>query len=304
MYSYKNGSYTVIILDDGTKIRYNKSNIYIPDRVESMDIKITNKCDLLCPMCHENSLPNGVHADVINNSIIDSIPPYTELAIGGGNPLAHPYLNYFLHKCKERKLIANITVNKKHFIDNFDFIFRFYKCNYINGIGISVFDITDEEIEMIKKVDGVCHVIIGVTPIKVMEKLANNNIKVLVLGYKDFRRGANYYCQNQDRIIISMKIWSGFISAAIKEHYYSVISFDNLAIKQLNLKSVLTADEWDSFFMGDDGIDGEFSSASMYIDLVEGKFGKNSCVPLDERYDCKDFDNNVNKMFNFLLKNS
>lgn len=304
MFAYKNGSYIVMMLDDGTKIRYSKSDIYNPSRVESMDIKITNCCDMGCPMCHENSLPNGVHADVINNSIIDSIPPYTELAIGGGNPLAHPYLNYFLHKCKERKLIANITVNKKHFIDNFDFIFRFYKCNYINGIGISVFDITDEEIEMIKKVDGVCHVIIGVTPIKVMEKLANNNIKVLVLGYKDFRRGANYYCQNQDRIIISMKIWSGFISAAIKEHYYSVISFDNLAIKQLNLKSVLTADEWDSFFMGDDGIDGEFSSASMYIDLVEGKFGKNSCAPLDERYDCKDFDNNVNKMFNFLLKNS
>lgn len=304
MFAYKNGSYIVMMLDDGTKIRYSKSDIYNPSRVESMDIKITNCCDMGCPMCHENSLPNGVHADVINNSIIDSIPPYTELAIGGGNPLAHPYLNYFLHKCKERKLIANITVNKKHFIDNFDFIFRFYKCNYINGIGISVFDITDEEIKMIKKVDGVCHVIIGVTPIKVMEKLANNNIKVLVLGYKDFRRGANYYCQNQDRIIISMKIWSGFISAAIKEHYYSVISFDNLAIKQLNLKSILTADEWDSFFMGDDGIDGEFSSASMYIDLVEGKFGKNSCAPLDERYDCKDFDNNVNKMFNFLLKNS
>lgn len=304
MFAYKNGSYIVMMLDDGTKIRYSKSDIYNPSRVESMDIKITNCCDMGCPMCHENSLPNGVHADVINNSIIDSIPPYTELAIGGGNPLAHPYLNYFLHKCKERKLIANITVNKKHFIDNFDFIFRFYKCNYINGIGISVFDITNEEIEMIKKVDGVCHVIIGVTPIKVMEKLANNNIKVLVLGYKDFRRGANYYCQNQDRIIISMKIWSDFISSAIKEHYYSVISFDNLAIKQLNLKSVLTADEWDSFFMGDDGIDGEFSSASMYIDLVEGKFGKNSCAPLDERYDCKDFDNNVNKMFNFLLKNS
>ena len=304
MFAYKNGSYTVMILDDGTKIRYSKSDIYKPSRVESMDIKITNQCDMGCPMCHENSLPNGKHADVINNSIIDSIPPYTELAIGGGNPLAHPYLNYFLHKCKERKLIANITVNKKHFIDNFDFIFRFYKCNYINGIGISVFDITDEEIEMIKKVDGVCHVIIGVTPIKVMEKLANNNIKVLVLGYKDFRRGANYYCQNQDTINISMKIWSGFISSAIKEHYYSVISFDNLAIKQLNLKSVLTADEWDSFFMGDDGIDGEFSSASMYIDLVEGKFALNSCAPLEERYNCNDFSNDVNKMFNFLLKNS
>lgn len=304
MFAYKNGSYTVMILDDGTKIRYNKSDIYKPSRVESMDIKITNQCDMGCPMCHENSVLDGIHADVINNSIIDSIPPYTELAIGGGNPLSHPYLNYFLNKCKERKLIANITVNKKHFIDNFDFIFRLYKCNYISGIGISVFDITDEEIKFIKKIDGVCHVIIGVTPIRVMEKLANNNIKVLVLGYKDFRRGVNYYCQNQDRINISMKMWSNFVSDAIKEHYYSVISFDNLAIKQLDIKSKLTEEEWNSFFMGDDGIDGEFSSASMYIDLVEGKFALNSCAPLDERYNCSDFGNDVNKMFNFLLKNS
>lgn len=305
MFAYKNGSYTVMILDDGTKIRYNKSGIYNPSRVESMDIKITNCCDMGCPMCHENSVPDGEHANLNDSfSIINSIPPYTELAIGGGNPLSYPQLKFFLRICKERKLIANITVNKYHFLKNYDYIEYLYLNNYINGIGISVFDITDEEINLIKKIDGVCHVIIGVTPIRVMEKLANNNIKVLVLGYKDFRRGANYYCQNQDRIIISMKIWSDFISAAIKEHYYSVISFDNLAIKQLNIKSVLTADEWDSFFMGDDGIDGNFSSASMYIDLVERKFGKNSCAPLDERYDCKDFDNNVNKMFNFLLKNS
>ena len=103
MYCYKNGSYLVMILDDGTKIRYNKLNIYKPDRVESMDIKITNQCDMGCPMCHENSLPNGDHADLIYNSIIDSIPPYTELAIGGGNPLTHPRLKFFLNICKERK---------------------------------------------------------------------------------------------------------------------------------------------------------------------------------------------------------
>ena len=41
---------------------------------------------------------------------------------------------------------------------------------------------------------------------------------------------------------------------------------------------------------------------SMYIDLVEQKFALNSCAPLDERYNCKDFNNDVNKMFSFLLK--
>ena len=70
------------------------------------------------------------------------------------------------------------------------------------------------------------------------------------------------------------------------------------------IKDILSQKEWDSFFMGDDGIDGEFSSASMYIDLVNKQFAKNSCTPLDERYNCTDFGNDVNKMFNFLLENA
>lgn len=305
MYYYKNGSYLVMILDDGTKIRYNKLNIYKPDRVESMDIKITNQCDMGCSMCHENSTFDGKHCDVDNAiNIINKIPPYTELAIGGGNPLSYPYLLTLLEKCKNKNLIANITVNKYHFIQNFELIYNLYICNYIKGIGISVFDITDEEIELIKRVNGVCHVIIGVTPIEVMKKLADNNIKVLVLGYKNFRRGEKHYKDFKNEIDISINTWSDFISKAIQEKYYSVISFDNLAIKQLHLKEKLSQKEWNSFFMGDDGIDGEFSSASMYIDLVEQKFALNSCAPLYKRYDYKDFNNDVNKMFDFLLKNT
>ena len=305
MYCYKNGSYLVMILDDGTKIRYNKLNIYKPDRVESMDIKITNKCNMACNMCHEDSTFNGKHCDFDNAlNIIKKIPPYTELAIGGGNPLSYPYLIELFEKCKNKNLIANITVNKYHFIQNFEWIYYLYTYSYIKGIGISVFDITDEEIELIKRVNGVCHVIIGVTPIEVMKKLADNNIKVLVLGYKKFRRGEKEYQDFKNEIDTSINAWPDFISKAIQEKYYSVISFDNLAIKQLNLKEKLSPTEWDSFFMGDDGIDGEFSSASMYIDLVEQKFALNSCAPLDKRYDCKNFDNDVNKMFDFLLKNT
>ena len=226
------------------------------------------------------------------------------MAIGGGNPLSYPYLIELLEKCKNKNLIANITVNKYHFIQNFEYIYNLYICKYINGIGISVFDIKDEEIKLIKRINGVCHVIIGVTPIEVMKKLADNNVKVLVLGYKNFRRGEKHYQDFKNEIDTSINIWSDFVTKAIQEKYYSVISFDNLAIKQLNLKEKLSTEEWDSFFMGDDGIDGEFSSASMYIDLVEQKFALNSCAPINKRYNCKDFNNDVNKMFNFLLKNT
>lgn len=302
MYAYKNGSYTVMILDDGTKIRYNKLNIYKPNRVESMDIKITNKCDMGCVMCHENSTPTGEEANLINNPIINSIPPYTELAIGGGNPLSHPYLVEFLKYCKTKNLIANITVNKQHFLKDYTYIKSLFVDALVSSIGVSVFDITEEEIEKIKSVNSVCHVIIGVTPMEVMYQLANKNVKLLVLGYKTFRRGADYYKINSNFIDTMQKTWAEFISNAIKYKFYSVLSFDNLAIKQLHLKEKFSQEEWDSFFMGDDGIDGEFSSASMYIDLVNGMFAENSCTPIEKRGHCSLYKNNVNDMFNSLLK--
>ena len=304
MYTYKNGSYLVMILDDGTKIRYNKLNIYKPDRVENIDIKITNQCDMGCVMCHENSTPDGEHADLIATyPLIANIPPYTELAIGGGNPLCHPRFEAFIENCHDLNLICNVTVNKTHFTNPTYFKnLSFWKQhNCLHGIGVSVFDVTDEEIEMLKKMDAVCHVIIGVTPISVLYKLAHSGLKILILGYKEFRRGAYFYEQNAQRIDNLKVVWSKWISTAIKERWYSVLSFDNLAIKQLDLKNKLSQEEWDSFFMGDDGIDGEFSSASMYIDLVKMEFAKNSCAPLTERYSCKDFHDNVNDMFKYLL---
>ena len=105
-----------------------------------------------------------------------------------------------------------------------------------------------------------------------MYKLAYKNVKILVLGYKVFRRGLNYYEQKDVLINTMMKAWAEFVSNAIRHKLYSVLSFDNIAIKQLALKEKLSQEEWDSFFMGDDGIDGEFSSASMYIDLVNWQF--------------------------------
>ena len=66
--SYTNGNYKVSIYDDGTKIRENNLDNLTPDTIESMDIKITNCCDMGCPFCHENSLPDGEHGDILSPS--------------------------------------------------------------------------------------------------------------------------------------------------------------------------------------------------------------------------------------------
>jgi hypothetical protein len=69
----------------------------------------------------------------------------------------------------------------------------------------------------------------------------------------------------------------------IEEEWFKVVSFDNLAIEQLDPKRLMDEDEWNEFYMGDDGIGDGFTSASMYVDMVERKYAKNSCDPV--RYD-------------------
>jgi hypothetical protein len=70
---------------------------------------------------------------------------------------------------------------------------------------------------------------------------------------------------------------------------FNVVSFDNLAIEQLNVKSLLSQEEWDEFYAGDDG------THTYYIDMVERKFAKSSTADFDKRYDLLD---SVDDMFN------
>lgn len=58
----------------------------------------------------------------------------------------------------------------------------------------------------------------------------------------------------------------------VKENWFKNLSFDNLAIKQLDVKRLMTEEEWNNFYMGDDG------TFTFYIDLVNQTFSKNSVI--------------------------
>ena len=120
--SYKNGNICTAIFADGTKIRETDADEFIPDFAENMDIKISDYCDMGCSMCHEGSSTNGKHGDILNAKFIDTLHPYQEVAIGGGDATSHPDLLSFLRKLKEKKVIANITVNQCHFEQKQDLI--------------------------------------------------------------------------------------------------------------------------------------------------------------------------------------
>lgn len=170
--SYQNGNYTVYInTTNGTKIRKNDLDYFEPEWPESADIKITNKCSHMCSCCHENSTPDGKHADILNAKFIETLHPYMELAIGGGNPLEHPDLEAFLYKCKDLKLIPSMTVHQGDFMENLDLFRRYRDEKLLYGIGVSVSYVTDELIEALQEFpNAVCHIIAGIATETVVKK--------------------------------------------------------------------------------------------------------------------------------------
>lgn len=298
---YQNGNYTVSIdLDTGTKIRENDLDFFETEFPESMDLKITNKCHNGCAFCHENSTCDGKLGDIMSPSFIDRLHPYTEIAIGGGNPMEHPDLVPFLEKLKTLKMIPSMTIRQNDFMDNLELITELVNKKLIYGLGISLVSTKqDGFIEAVQKFpNAVIHVINGIVTLDELEMLAYHNLKILILGYKEVRRGKDLFYSDlatQSWIMQLRKETYDMLPQIIGCRWFDVVSFDNLAIKQLNPQRLMSKEKWNEMYMGDDGIDGEMTSASMFIDMVERQFAKNSCSM--DRYPLMD---NITDMYNVL----
>lgn len=282
---YQNGNYKVTIFEDGTKIRETinpDDDKFLSEFPECMDVKITNYCDIGCPYCHENSTTNGLHGDILQVDFINSLRPFTELAIGGGNPLSHPDLIEFLKVLKAKNIIANLTVNQKHFIDNQIMLQYLVNEKLIYGLGVSLTKTTDELVMDLNMFpNAVLHIINGVVSIEDLQELYDQDFKVLILGYKEFRRGNDYY---SNRVEKNKQQLYRELPNIIKR--FKVVSFDNLAIEQLNVKRLMSDKQWNEFYMGDDG------QFTMYIDMVNKEFAR--CSVSDKRHKLM---NNIKDMF-------
>lgn len=284
---YKNGNFIVRFnMNDGTKIRETNADDFIPSFAENCDCKITDKCDGGCPMCYEGCTTEGKHGDILNYKFLDTLHPYTELAING-NDMSHPDLIPFLEKLKEKDVVCNLTVNQIHFERCQDLIRELVDKELIYGLGVSLNNPTEKFIELIKQYpNAVIHVINGMFGAKDALALADHNLKILILGYKQLRRGVDWYIEDYENIT-RKQIWLKQSLASILAHF-KVVSFDNLAISQLDVKRLMDDEEWDEFYMGNDM---EFT---FFLDLVEGKFAGNSIVAEEERLDIMD---NIDDMF-------
>jgi hypothetical protein len=273
---YQNGNCSVKLGADGTKTREWKGTPK-PEFPESIDLKVTNQCDAGCKFCHECSVPNGKHAktdDILR--LVEGLSPGVEIAIGGGNPLSHPYIVDIVRALHTRGLVPNMTIHSSTF---YSMVWRsiLKACKpYIYGLGVSGEDAPTHlsmwgrlcKDENVIDSNVVIHAIAGVDkPLEYMDAT-----KLLILGFKRYGRGVSYYSPEVED---NLRRWRYWLKARLTRD--AITSFDNLALEQLKVKDIVTPKQWKETYMGDDG------SFTMFVDAVTNEYAVSSTSP---KYPC------------------
>ena len=286
---YDNGNHRVTLFSDGTKIKETinpDDDHFTYEFPESFDLKITDYCDAGCKYCAEDSTKNGKHADIYAiKDMLDSCNTGTEIAIGGGNALEHPDLDILICKIRRNGLIPSITVNQKHLQKYVGLI----KTLDLAGIGVSLTDPSNKkDMCLIDELGSniVIHTIAGVLTPKDYSVLRDR--KVLILGYKDIRRGHDNLSKHTAEIQANIEQLKKDLPMIAKNA--RAVSFDCLALKQLNPKECfgMTDEEFANIYQGDDyemfDKDGNLTVGTMFIDAVKMEIARSSTAPMDKRY--------------------
>lgn len=271
---YRNGNCTVTLYADGTKVREWEGEP-APERPESIDLKVTESCLVGCAYCHESATPGGNHARLETvEEILADAQPGMEVAIGGGDPMAWPSLPAALVWMGDRGLVANVTINGAATHEDVHAIRALQDIGLIHGVGVSwVRGMEHPQFE-----NAAIHAIVGVhDPEEVVEWFHDEwaGEAVLLLGFKRWGRGVDYYSAAAESNIARWRESLHCLALVVR-----ALSFDNLALEQLHVRSFVSSATWDRCYMGDDG------RFTMYVDAVTDSFAANSTrqrIPRDGR---------------------
>jgi hypothetical protein len=273
LHTYRNGGYDVGLYADGTKVRVEWDASIAPVFPEQMDLKITDWCDAGCFWCHEESTRRGAHGDVdAMIALLSKLPAGVEIAIGGGDPLAHPGFADLVAGLRSHGLVPSVTVNGRHLERHKALLETLIGRGHVFGVGVSFFDkLPDWDYEHM-----VIHMIAGVDKPEALDGAERK--KLLLLGYKNFGRGAKYRNAYPAEVEANIHQWFRELPVLGIRHH---LSFDTLAISLLKPERLFVDPEvYKTRFMGEEG------QFSMYVDGVTQKCAISSYSA--ERYDWTD----------------
>jgi uncharacterized radical SAM superfamily Fe-S cluster-containing enzyme len=129
---YNNGKTLRIALDSSKPIL----ELKYP---EFYDVKLTDKCNGMCPECYQNSIPQGKHSFDALKKIKDFFGKLSEnnkpfqVALGGGEPTLHPDFIEILKTFHNLGITPNYTTNGMNLTEK---ILRATK-KYCGGVAVS-----------------------------------------------------------------------------------------------------------------------------------------------------------------------
>jgi hypothetical protein len=260
----QNGNAFVTLFEDGTReIEYeDELRLEYPLNV---DIKLSDRCPFgldprtkksVCDFCHESARTDGQHGDIPSLVYrLTMLPKTTEIAVGI-NAVTDEVID-FLTRMRNLGYIVNGTVNQglvqtgehNRIID------------LLYGIGVSFrstdWNLTDPVYSM---PNTVLHVIAGIDSFDTVMELTNRVGKILVLGEKDFGF-------NSGKVNLTSENHLKWYRNIHRLFDRATVSFDNLAVEQLNLIRFFKTDTWDMFYQGEE---------SIYINAVDGVYAPSS----------------------------
>jgi hypothetical protein len=167
---------------------------------------------------------------------------------------------------------------------------KLIKEELVHGIGISLTDSSNvEDMKIIDEMGNnvVIHVIAGIFSEKDLDFVKGR--KILVLGYKDLRRGHTLLEKQSEDIKKNIQWLITYLPQLKKD--CKCISFDCLGLEQIDPKTVLNISDLDfkALFQGSDtdvtDNDGNITCCTMYIDVPNMKVARMSTAALDKRFD-------------------
>lgn len=269
MIQYQNGNSTVELYKDGTRVISFEDTLQLEYPL-NIDIRVSTACSLgynpttgkaVCSFCHESARTDGEECnyDELMDKL-DGLPKGIELAIGANSITTE--LRRFLKWAHDKKYVSNLTVNQLHINKHSELLKHMLDENLIAGLGISY----RKDYEL--KIDEyfynhprvVAHVIAGIDDVDDIINIPFK--KVLVLGYKTFGFGVEYYGED---VKTNLQQWYWWIKKLIDTK--DIVSFDNLSLEQLNIKRLLTPEHYEIFNQGEH---------SFYINAVDKFFSPSS----------------------------
>ena len=277
-----------------------------PKFPENIDCCISKKCSIGCKFCYEDCTKDGKIFSFRHpktQTFLNQLHRGTEIAIGGGalSEIDETKFCLLLEQLYQQGVITNITVNAKELLnEKFNSFLtkdRVLIPNFIHGLGISYNSndkCKEKMLEFKKKFpkNVVIHTIVGITTPEDYQWLADNHFKVLVLGYKNMGRGlvlSSYVKEYHD--------WAEENLLKMRSQF-KTLSFDCLAVEQLELQKQVDNDVWNVSYMGDDGL------FTMYVDLVEHQFSKSSTTSKYGRNYFSFQGDNLKSMFKYIRTNN